>query len=69
MVMETRLDGRRAVVTAGAGGLRLVIANTLADEGASVFVCDIDEAALRNLPDSLEGAHMDVANAGAVSAW
>ena len=67
--MNTRLDDRRAVVTAGAGGLGLVIARTLAAEGATVTVCDIDEAALEKLPDELDGALVDVADPGAVGAW
>ena len=67
--MNTQLDGQRAVVTAGAGGLGLVIARTLAAEGATVMVCDIDEAALEHLPDGLEGARVDVADPGAVDAW
>ena len=67
--MDIQLDGQRAVVTAGAGGLGLVIAKTLAGEGALVFVCDIDEAALRNLPAYLEGACVDVSDADAVAAW
>ena len=67
--MDTRVDGQRAVVTAGAGGLGLVIAQTLAAEGASVFVCDIDEAALKALPEYLEGACVDVSDASAVAAW
>ena len=67
--MNTRLDGQRAVVTAGAGGLGLVIAMTLAAEGATVMVCDIDEAALDDLPAGLEGARVDVADPGAVGGW
>ena len=67
--MDTRLDGRRAVVTAGAGGLGLVIARTLAGEGATVFVCDIDEEALANLPGAVEGARVDVADPDAVADW
>ena len=67
--MNTRLDGRRAAVTAGADGLGLVIARTLAAEGATVMVCDIDEAALEMLPDELKGAVVDVADPGAVGAW
>lgn len=67
--MDTRLDGQRAAVTAGAGGLGLVIAEALAAEGATVMVCDIDEGALEDLPHELEGARVDVADAGAVRAW
>lgn len=67
--MDTRLDGQRAVVTAGAGGLGLAIARALAGEGATVFVCDIDERALANLPSAVEGAPVDVADPDAVEAW
>lgn len=37
-----RLNGRRALVTAGAGGSGLIISRTLADLGASVMACDVD---------------------------
>lgn len=67
--MNTQLDGQRAAVTAGAGGLGLVIARTLAAEGARVMVCDVDEAALEDLPDGLEGTRADVADPGAVASW
>ena len=67
--MNTRLDGQRAAVTAGAGGLGLVIARILAAEGATVMVCDIDGAALEQLPAGLEGTPVDVADPDAVGAW
>lgn len=67
--MASGLDSRRAVVTAGAGGLGLVIANTLADAGATTFVCDIDRAAVAALPPDLHGSAVDVADAEAVAAW
>lgn len=67
--MDTRLDGKRAVVTAGAGGLGLVTARSLSAEGAQVFLCDIDEAALSSLPEGLEGSRVDVSDADAVAAW
>ena len=56
-------------MTAGAGGLGLVIARTLAGEGATVFVCDIDEEALAKLPGTVEGARVDVADPDAVADW
>ena len=67
--MDIRLDSKRAVVTAGAGGLGLVVARTLAEAGATTFVCDIDQAAVEALPTHLDGAVVDVADAGAVDAW
>ena len=39
-------DGQRVLVTAGASGIGLAIARTLAEAGARVHVCDVDEAAL-----------------------
>ena len=67
--MSIRLDSQRAVVTAGAGGLGLVIAETLFRAGASVFVCDVDPAAVAALPGHLRGAVVDVADAEAVAGW
>ena len=67
--MGIRLDSQRAVVTGGAGGLGLVVANALAEAGATTFVCDIDVAALESLPAYIRGARVDVADAEAVAAW
>ena len=67
--MGIRMDSRRAVVTGGAGGLGLVVAEALAGAGATTFVCDIDPVAVGSLPVSLHGATVDVADAGAVAAW
>lgn len=67
--MDTRLDGKRAVVTAGAAGLGLVIAGQLADAGATVFVCDIDTAALARLPDGFHGTRVDVGQSNEIDAW
>ena len=67
--MDTRLDGQRAVVTAGAGGAGLVIAAALVAEGATVFVGDIDAAEITALPADLTGTILDVADAAAVAAW
>ena len=41
--MDVNCKGRRAVVTAGASGIGRTIAETLADNGARVFVCDVAE--------------------------
>jgi NAD(P)-dependent dehydrogenase (short-subunit alcohol dehydrogenase family) len=45
--------GRRVLVTAGAGGIGLAIAERLERAGARVAVCDVDEAAL----DAFGAAH------------
>jgi NAD(P)-dependent dehydrogenase (short-subunit alcohol dehydrogenase family) len=39
-------EGRRVIVTAGAGGIGLAIVSALVGAGARVHVCDVDEAAL-----------------------
>jgi len=67
--VDTRLDGKRAVVTAGAGGVGHVIASRLAGEGAVVFVCDIDANAIAGLPEEISGARVDVAVPEQVDSW
>lgn len=44
--MDLALKNKRVVVTAGAGGIGRVTAESFAKEGARVFVCDVDEAVL-----------------------
>ena len=44
--MDLGLKGKRVVVTAGAAGIGRVTAQSFAREGARVFICDVDEAAL-----------------------
>ena len=44
--MTQSLKGQRAVITAGAAGIGLAIANCLAKAGAQIAVCDVDENAL-----------------------
>lgn len=67
--MTRIFDGKRAVVTAGAGGAGYIIARHLRDEGARVFVCDIDPAAIAGLPEDIEGALVDVSDDLAVENW
>ncbi len=46
--MSNLLEGRRALVTAGAAGIGRVIAQQLSEAGARCMVCDVDETALRD---------------------
>jgi NAD(P)-dependent dehydrogenase (short-subunit alcohol dehydrogenase family) len=50
--MDMGLKGARVLVTAGAGGIGLEIARSFLAEGASVHVCDVDEAAIAALKAS-----------------
>lgn len=47
--------GCRVLVTAGAGGIGRAITEAFVSAGASVFVCDIDEAALQEMQAQLPG--------------
>lgn len=50
--MNISAEGLRVLVTAGAAGIGLSIANTFADAGARVFVCDSDPRAVDLLRSS-----------------
>lgn len=47
--MDLSLTGQRVLVTAGAAGIGRAIAEAFVREGARVFVCDVDTAALARL--------------------
>lgn len=55
-----RIDGAVALVTGGARGLGLAIANHLQSLGATVVVADLDRDALGKLPATLTGHVLDV---------
>jgi 3-oxoacyl-[acyl-carrier protein] reductase len=57
-----RFEGRSALVTGGASGIGLSIAEHLAEEGARVLVADRDRAGLEALPAELETIEVDLAN-------
>lgn len=52
---EERLNGKRVLVTGGAGGVGRNVATRMVMAGASVLITDRDEAALRAVRDSLSG--------------
>lgn len=53
--MELRVDGRRVAVTAGAAGIGRAVVGALHDAGARIHACDVDSAALNNLPRDFPG--------------
>ena len=60
--MKLSATGLRVLVTAGAGGIGRVIAQTFVEHGARVHVCDVDQDALRALPQKITNTRADVAN-------
>lgn len=67
------LDGRVAVVTGGASGVGLGIAEVLAQEGAAVVIADLDQAAATQAADALRSSgakalavEVDVVDRGSV---
>ena len=69
--MDLRLKDLRVIVTAGASGIGLVVAETFAAEGAQVYVCDVDKETLAGMgkthPKIITGV-CDVSDRDAVSA-
>lgn len=68
--MDLGIDGLRVLVTAGAGGIGLEIARAFVREGASVFICDVDTAAMtaiKTTDPSLQGMICDVSDRAAVA--
>ena len=69
-----RLDGRVAVVTGGASGIGLAVADALSEAGARVVVADRDPAAIETAVEGLlargrqaEGVLMDVTDSARVA--
>jgi galactitol 2-dehydrogenase len=68
----TRLEGKRALVTGAARGIGLAIAQAYLDEGASVALADLNEAALdeaiADLGPKAHGVVMDVTRQESIDA-
>ena len=56
------LSGKRIAVTAGASGIGLAIARSLAAQGARVAICDVDRAALNNAAGDLGAEVAEIAD-------
>jgi 3-hydroxybutyrate dehydrogenase len=54
-VMEYTLNGRKALVTGGAGGIGAASVRALAAQGAKVVIADVDAAAAEALADEVGG--------------
>ena len=68
--MDLDIKGLRVLVTAGASGIGLATARAFAREGAKVYVCDVDIAALHAVAASdpdLQQTVCDVADPAAVA--
>jgi NAD(P)-dependent dehydrogenase (short-subunit alcohol dehydrogenase family) len=68
--MDLAIRGLRVLVTAGASGIGLATARAFAREGARVYVCDVDQAALNAVAASdaaIRQSVCDVADRGAVA--
>ncbi|MEC8752413.1 MAG: SDR family NAD(P)-dependent oxidoreductase, partial [Pseudomonadota bacterium] len=61
--MEFR--GKRVIVTAGGGGIGAETTRLFSEAGASVFICDIDEASLNETiskNNNVQGIKVDVSD-------
>jgi len=66
--MNVSLAGKRVVITAGGAGMGRATALAMHKLGATVFTCDVDEAALASLPDDITTFVCDVSDPAQVDA-
>ena len=65
-------QSQRVMITAGAAGIGWAIAEAFAENGASVHICDVDQAALDEAGKALPGistSRLDVSDPDAVDQW
>ncbi|MEJ6720537.1 SDR family NAD(P)-dependent oxidoreductase, partial [Ilumatobacter sp.] len=70
--MDAGVSGLRVIVTAGAAGIGRAIAEEFADDGASVFVCDVSSDAVPPMSFERPGIRAvvaDVSDEAAVDAF
>ncbi|WP_022705154.1 SDR family oxidoreductase [Pseudorhodobacter ferrugineus] len=58
----------RVLITAGASGIGLVMAQTFAATGARVWVTDVDADAIAGLPEDMRGSYVSVADEARMAA-
>ena len=70
MLPAMRLEGRKALVTGGAGGIGAAIAARLAAEGAEVWVGDVDAPGAEKVAGEIAGhaLELDVTDLGSAKA-
>lgn len=59
---------QRVLITAGASGIGLAMAEAFAKNGARVWVTDIDPVALASLPENISGSRVDASSESEMSA-
>lgn len=64
-----KIEGAVIVVTGGARGLGLCVAETLRQKGAIIEIADRDADLIAQLPAELSGTHCDVTNPDDVQKW